>query len=144
MNSLHVVCPGCGATNRLPVARLEQAPSCGRCKAPLYRGEPVELDAAAFDHLLARSEQPVLIDFWAPWCQPCLSMAPQYKAATARLEPHVRVAKIDIEAHPVIAQRHRIQSIPTLALFHGGREIARTQGAMGAGDIVRFAAEALR
>jgi thioredoxin 2 len=141
--SLHVVCPACAAVNRVPLDRLEAAPTCGRCKAALFGGVPVELDADGFRRLLERSEQPVLVDFWAPWCGPCRQMAPQLLAATRRLEPRVRVAKIDIEAHQSIGAALRIQSIPTLALYHGGREIARTQGALGANDIVRFVAEAL-
>ena len=142
-DALHVVCPVCGAVNRLPIARLDSKPTCGRCKAPLYQGRPMELDGDGFRHLIERSEQPVLVDFWAPWCGPCRQMAPQLLAATQRLEPRVRVAKLDIEAHQQIGAALRIQSIPTLALYHGGREIARTQGALGANDIVRFVAEAL-
>lgn len=141
--SLHIVCPSCLSTNRVPLARLEAHPQCGRCKAALFQGRPLEVDAEGFRRLIEHSEQPVLVDFWAPWCGPCVQMAPQYAAATQRLEPQLRVAKLDVQAHQEVAAALRIQSIPTLALFHGGREIARTQGALGAMDIVRFAAEAL-
>lgn len=143
-DSLHIICPACLSKNRVPVAGLEDHPVCGRCKVPLFQGNPMEVDSAGFQRLIEQSDQPVLVDFWAPWCGPCVSMAPQLKAATSRLEPQVRVAKIDIQAHQDIAATWRIQSIPTLALFHGGREVTRTQGSMSAHDIVRFAAESLR
>jgi thioredoxin 2 len=142
--AMHIICPSCLSKNRVPVDKLDAHPNCGRCKAPLFQGHPLEIDSAGFRRLVEESEQPVLVDFWAPWCGPCLQMAPQLHAATQRLEPNVRVAKVDIEAHQDVGAALRVQSIPTLALFHGGREIARTQGAMGAMDIVRFAAEALR
>lgn len=142
--TLNIVCPHCAATNRVPVERLEQAPVCGRCKERLFVGKPLDADEASFQHLIERSDQPVLVDFWAPWCGPCVQMAPQLAAATTRLEPHVRVVKVDVQAQQNVGAALGIQSIPTLALFHGGREIARTQGAMGAGAIVQFAAEALR
>ncbi|GMU43914.1 MAG: thioredoxin TrxC [Xanthomonadales bacterium] len=141
--SLHIVCPSCLSTNRVPLARLEARPQCGRCKSALFQGRPLEVDAEGFRRLREHSEQPVLVDFWAPWCGPCLQMAPQLAAATQRLEPQLRVAKVDVQAQQDIGAELRIQSIPTLALFHGGREIARTQGAMGAMEIVRFVAEAL-
>lgn len=143
-DQLHIICPSCLSKNRVPVAGLEAHPVCGRCKAALFQGQPLDVDSSGFKRLIENSDQPVLVDFWAPWCGPCISMAPQLKAATARLEPHVRVAKLDIQAHQDIGTAYRIQSIPTLALFHGGNEIARVQGARGANEIVGFAAEALR
>jgi thioredoxin 2 len=140
---LLIICPSCQSKNRVPVEKLEAHPSCGRCKAALFQGHPVEVDGAGLQRLIDASEQPVLVDFWAPWCGPCVQMAPQLAAATTRLEPQIRVAKIDIQAHQEVGGAHRVQSIPTLALFHGGREIARTQGALGAMDIVRFVAQAV-
>ncbi len=140
---LLIVCPSCQSKNRVPLERLEARPSCGRCKALLFQGHPVEVDGAALQRLIEASGQPVLVDFWAPWCGPCVQMAPQLAAATTRLEPQIRVAKVDIQAHQEVGGAHHVQSIPTLALFHGGREIARTQGARGAMDIVRFVAEAV-
>lgn len=136
---LHIVCPHCHTTNRVSLASLSQAPDCGKCHQPLFTGHPVALNEAAFDKHIARSQVPVLVDFWAPWCGPCRAMAPQFEAAARELEPQMRLAKVNTEEAQALGARLQIRSIPTLALFVGGREVARQPGAMGAADIVRWA-----
>ncbi|QSX78051.1 thioredoxin TrxC [Agrilutibacter solisilvae] len=131
-------CPHCGAMNRLPRERLGQAPGCGKCHRALFTGQPIALSAASFERHAVQGQLPVVVDFWAPWCGPCLSMAPQFEAAARMLEPQVRLAKVDTEAEPALGGRFNIRSIPTLVLFSGGRELARQSGAMGSAQIVAW------
>ncbi|MER8466055.1 thioredoxin TrxC [Mesorhizobium sp. M1396] len=133
-----VVCGKCGGINRLPPARNAMEAKCGKCGTRLFSGHPEDVDAATFDRQIAHGSLPVVVDVWAPWCGPCKMMAPAYEAAATELEPHVRLIKLNSENEQAVAARLGIRSIPTMILFHGGREIARTSGAMTAGQIVRW------
>ncbi len=142
MDTLILACPDYSGLNRIPSVRLYDAPRCGKCRSPLFQQQPVTLTAASFDAHATRSEIPLLVDFWAPWCPPCRAMAPAFAAAARAMEPQFRLAKVDTEAQPELGARFAIRSIPTLALFHRGQEIARQSGAISAGEIERFAREA--
>lgn len=142
-DALIVVCPSCIAANRVPAGKLHAGGTCGRCKQPLFIGEPVTLTSTNFDAHVRRAGTPMLVDFWAPWCGPCRQMAPAFTAAAKKLEPEIRLGKLNTEVEQAIAGRFDIRSIPTLILFSKGIEIARKSGAMPESAIVDWARRSL-
>jgi thioredoxin 2 len=133
--TLNVACPHCHTANRVPAHRLGDAPNCGTCSRALFEGHPVELAEADFDRHLARTDLPVVADFWAPWCGPCRAMAPVFERAARELEPQARLVKVNTDAAQALAERLDIRGIPTFAIFERGREVARVAGAM---NLARF------
>ena len=136
---LHIACAACGATNRVPAERLADDPTCGRCGAALLDGQPVELTDANFDAVTAKTELPVVVDFWAPWCGPCRMMAPAFAQAAGQLKGRALLVKVNSDDNPRTAAKFGIRSIPTLVRLDRGREVRRVSGALPAAQIVAFA-----
>jgi len=128
---IHVVCPHCDKINRVDSERSRDA-VCGGCGNALFSTHPAALRSASLEHQIARSDVPVVVDFWASWCGPCRVMAPVFEQAAHDLEPGLRFIKINTDEETDAARRHRIRAIPTFAIFKNGAETARVSGAMDA------------
>ncbi|MGL1863591.1 MAG: thioredoxin domain-containing protein [Pseudodesulfovibrio sp.] len=132
-----IVCPACRAINRVQTDRATEA-TCGKCKSKVFEPKAIELVGATFDRHINKTELPVLVDFYSSTCAPCLMMGPQFEDAAKTLHPSARLAKIESSEEVAIAQRFRIQSVPTLVLFKGGKEVSRQNGAMLTQEIVNW------
>ncbi|NJM83278.1 MAG: thioredoxin TrxC [Tabrizicola sp.] len=137
-SQVKLVCTECGQANRIPENRLRSGPRCGVCGAALADGRVLTLDALSHDKAMRTDDLPLLVDYWAPWCGPCLRMAPEFESAARRLGPAIRFARLNTEDHPQISARVGIRGIPALVLYHGGREIARLSGLRPAAEIENF------
>ncbi len=144
MTKRQFVCPSCGATNRSPAERDALKAKCGRCGDLLFTGHPVEVSDQAFRaHRLATRGAAILVDVWAPWCGPCRTMGPQFAAAAARLEPDVRLLKLNADENGPLTAALGVAGIPALILFRDGQIVARQAGAMTANQIVAWTTQAL-
>ena len=137
-DSKHIVCPSCGATNRVPQDRLQQSPVCGKCKYTLLPATPTDLNDQNFAKFIGSNDLPVVVDFWAEWCGPCKQMAPAYNEAAGQLQSQAILAKLNTETAQSVAGKYAIRSIPTMIVFHKGREVARQSGAMSASQIASW------
>jgi thioredoxin 2 len=133
-------CPSCGQRNRRAFDKLTAESRCGKCQTTLAApGGPIDVpDEASFDAAVASSSLPVVVDFWAPWCGPCHMMAPELEKVARQAAGRYLVVKVDTDHVPALGDRFRIRSIPTMAVFAGGREVGRSSGAMPAAEIDAF------
>jgi thioredoxin 2 len=134
-----VACAHCGALNRVPSERLRDDPVCGACKRALLDGEPVLLDDENFERFVQRTQLPLVVDFWAPWCGPCRTMSPSFRDAARRMKGRAVFVKVNSDDSPKTAQRFGIRSIPTLVRLEQGYERRRQIGGQTVAQLVELA-----
>lgn len=137
-DSVRLACLKCGQANRVPADKMDAGPKCAKCGAALMAGDVAAVDLRSHDKAVQSDEIPLIVDYWAPWCGPCRTMAPEFAKAALNLRLKTRFAKIDTEQFPAISQRLQIRGIPLLILYAKGKEVARLSGARPASDIENF------
>ncbi|USD44102.1 thioredoxin TrxC [Vibrio sp. SCSIO 43135] len=142
MSTFNTRCPSCSGVNRVPLSRISESPTCGKCQGQLLDGSPVEGTELNLDALLT-SEHPVVIDFWAPWCNPCVGFAPVFSDVAAERKGQVRFVKVDTEAQQSISAKYQIRSIPTVMVFKHGKRVDMINGALPKGQFDQWLNQAL-
>ncbi|RUM80666.1 MAG: thioredoxin TrxC [Candidatus Thioglobus sp.] len=128
------MCPNCGGLNNVPEAKLAENPKCGKCKNLIYTAQPINMTGVQLTRAIEKTDELLVVDFWATWCGPCQQFAPTFKQVASQVEPKARFIKIETEAEQAISAKYNIRSIPTLAIFKNGKEIDRVSGALSAPD----------
>ena len=141
---MKIVCPSCHRANNVPQERLADKPNCGACKEKLFTGAPINLSDETFAKHVGNSELPILVDFWAQWCGPCKMMAPILDELASKTDTQIRIAKVETDLNPQLSQKYNIRSIPTLAVFKSGKEIARQAGAMSGEQLMGWVSSVLK
>jgi len=132
------MCTSCGGLNNIPADKISNNPKCGKCKNPLYKGEPISMTGTQLTRAIEKTDELLVVDFWATWCGPCQQFAPTFKQAASQLEPKARFIKIETESEQAISAKYNIRSIPTLVIFKNGQEIDRVSGALSAPDFTNW------
>ena len=137
------MCPHCGGLNRLPDDKPRAQANCGKCKAPMYGEQPINMNSAQLDRAISKTDELLVVDFWASWCGPCKQFAPTFSHTSSALKGKARFIKIETESEQMAANKHNIRSIPTLAIFQNGQEIGRVSGALSAPDFQNWVSQHL-
>jgi thioredoxin 2 len=137
--SVKVVCPSCGKVNKIPKKESYAKANCGHCKESMLDQKPLEVDRAEMLHVLVNSEIPVMVDFWAPWCGPCVQMTPAYEEASKEMSLQVQFLKVNTEQHQGLGALYGIESIPTILMFRDGEEIGTNTGSLSKEELVKWA-----
>ncbi|MFC3023327.1 thioredoxin TrxC [Vibrio zhugei] len=142
MSTLTTRCPACQRLNRIPDSRIEDNPHCGQCQALLLDAAPIEGTSDNLSALLT-SSRPVVIDFWAPWCNPCVGFAPIFSDVASERQGQIHCVKVDTEAQQALASQYRIRSIPTIMVFKNGQCVDMINGALPKGQFDQWLNAAL-
>ncbi|MGF1721004.1 thioredoxin TrxC [Vibrio kyushuensis] len=142
MTTFNTRCPSCKGLNRIPNTRISESPKCGKCQSALLDGAPIEGTVSNISALL-ESDQPVVIDFWAPWCNPCVGFSPVFELSAEERSEQIRYVKVDTEAQQELAAQYQIRSIPTIMMFKGGKRVDMINGALPKGQFDQWLNQAI-